>query len=199
MGPITMATGGMITGYSNQLGAITSVAKGILCLPQLLSPENLKNLTAGILGELSRSAGEIVGGLLMMISSTITNTINAITGAISAELAVINSFLQDIANSIAMIIGVISSLDDIVKGTIAFLLDGQNCQFAAAELARCLVGEIIGDITRKQAMEMNKSLDKYNEKVFNITQKIAGPDTTINRFIGKSQMFANKAIIQQSL
>jgi phage-related protein len=199
MGLIAVTAGGLITGYSNQFGALTSVAKGILCIPQLLSPSGLKNLTAGIMGALSAVAGEVIAGLLGFVGTVVSRTIENITGIISSQIAAINAFIEDISATITLIKSIIGSLDDIAKNTMKFLLDGQNCQFAAAELGKCIVGGILEEITNKAARDLSIGSLDYHKKVQDITTKLIEPERIIGKFNKKAQMFANKAAIQQRI
>lgn len=197
MGAISTTAAGVITGYSSQLGSLTSVAKGIMCIPQLLSPSGLAGLTSGILGTLNAVAGEVIAGLLEFVGTVVASTIAHITGVISSQLAAIQMFVADIAQTIALIIGVLTSLDDIAKDTWKFLTDGQNCQFAAAELGKCIVAGLIEEMKPKIAMALQEGSISYSEKINDLTANLLGPEATIAKFTEKSQMFANKAAIQQ--
>lgn len=197
MVPISTTAAGIITGYSNKFGALTSVAGGILCLSQLFSPENLADFATGIIDGLQAAAGQIVAGLLDFVGSVVSNTIMGVTGIISTQLYIIQEFINDIAQTVAMIRGLIESLDDIAKDTLAFLKDSANCDFAAAELGKCLVAGIVEDITRKSASTLVDGSLQYQAKVLDATSNLVGANSPINQFIYKSQMFANKALIQQ--
>ena len=197
MGQISTAASGILTGYSTQYGSIVSVAGGILCLAQLFTPEGLAGLTSGILSGLNAAAGEVIAGLLDFVSTTIANTVAAITGIISTQLAIIGSFIQDIAQTIALIIATVRSLDDIAKATLDYLKSAANCNFNAAELGRCIAASVVADITRKAAPTIIEGTLAFENRAIDATTNLLGTDTAINNFVYRSQMFANKAAIQQ--
>jgi hypothetical protein len=193
MGQISMTAAGILTGYSNQFGALTSVAGGILCLSQLFTADGLAGIWAGI----QAAAGEVIAGLLDFVGTVVSDTIMAVTGMVSTRLLIIQDFINDIAQTVALIRAALSSLDDLAKATLDFLMGAANCNFAAAELGKCLAAGVIADLTRKTTSSLVEGSLEYQATVLNATAKLVGPDSGINKFINKSQMFANKAMIQQ--
>jgi len=194
---VTNATSGILSGFNRKFDMVTGVAKGILCLPQLFSPKNLKNLTANVGKALVQYANGVVAGLTNFVTSTIVRHIQNITGVISSQLRLINDFIKDINESITLIKQTAKSLVTKVKNTLDFLKDTENCSFAAAELGKCIISDILDDVPRATAKQLvNGSLD-LNKKVSDITNGLTHPSKSITKYLNQSQMLANKASIQQ--
>lgn len=197
MGALATATGGILTGVNTGFDSITTVAKGIMCLPQLLSPNGLKYLTAGIVSTLANTAGQFISGMLNFVSTTISRTIDNITGVIGSQLNAISNFIRDINESITLIKTYLRSLDERAKATLDFLLDSENCAFAAAELGKCIINDIINEIPKKTAKSLSDGTLNYNNKVLDVTTQLLAPEKSITKFMNRAQLFANKAQTQQ--
>jgi hypothetical protein len=190
MGLISTTTSGILTGVSNKVGALTSVAKGVLCLAQVFTPQGLSNLTSGVLTTLTTYATSVVTGLTTMITSMAVQTVNNITGLIVG-------IVTDITDSVTMIKDYLQNLDDAAKDIKKYLLDQQNCNFTAAEIASCLLGDVVDDITNSVAKKISEGTTKLDDAVSDISSKILTPEKTISKYLDQAQSFANKAKIQQ--
>lgn len=197
MGLLSTATGGILTGINTRIDSITSVAKGVLCLPQIFSPDGLRYLTSNIGNMLSNYAASVISGLTNFVASTITNTIRNVTGVIGSQLNRINNFLKDINESISLIKTYLKSLDERAKNIMQFLLDKENCNFAAAELAKCLISDVLEDVPRAVTRSLSNGTSDFNNTVLNVTSRLLEPERTITRYLNQAQTFANRARIQQ--
>lgn len=197
MGLLSTATGGILTGINTRIDSITSVAKGVLCLPQIFSPSGLQYLTSNIGNMLSNYAASVISGLTNFVASTITNTIRNVTGVIGSQLNRINNFLKDINESISLIKTYLKSLDERAKNIMQFLLDKENCNFAAAELAKCLISDVLEDVPRAVTRSLSNGTSDFNNTVLNVTSRLLEPERTITRYLNQAQTLANRARIQQ--
>lgn len=197
MGLLSTATGGILTGVNTKIDSITSVAKGIFCLPQILSPQGLQNLTSNVLNIASAYAGSVISGLSNFVAGTITKTIQNVTGAIGSQINKINNFLKDINESISLIKTYIRNLDDRAKQIKDFLLDKQNCNFAAAELAKCMLSDVLDEIPKSITKSLADGTSDFNNKVLDVTSQLLKPEKTITRYMNQTQLLANRARIQQ--
>ena len=60
------SVGGLFSAVNNKVGAITSVAKGIMCIPAILTglPGIAGNLAKGVLSSLQNQAAGIMAGIV---------------------------------------------------------------------------------------------------------------------------------------
>lgn len=197
MGAISTATGGILTGVSTKVGAITSVAKGVMCLPQIFSPQGLQYLAANVVNLLSTYAASVITGLTNFVADTITRNIQNITGTIGSTLNQINNLLREINESITLIKTYLTSLEDRAKNILDFLLDGSNCNFAAAELAKCMISDILDEVPKSVTKSLADGTSDFNNKVLDVTDSLLGPSRSLNRSVARYQQFANRARVQQ--
>jgi conjugal transfer/entry exclusion protein len=197
MGLITNATSGILTGVSTKVGAITTMARGILCIPQILSPTGLKYLTASIGQFLTAYGANVITSLANFVTATVTRNIQNITGVITTQLNAINNFIKDIRESIQLIKNYATQLLSESRSIWNHLSDQLNCNFAAAELAKCLISDILDELPKSVSRQLSDGTLNLNNKVLDITDKLRGPEKSITRFTHQAQTFANKARIQQ--
>ncbi len=197
MGLFSTAVGGILTGVNTKIDSITTVAKGILCLPQILSPQGLQYLTSNVLNMLGAYAGSVIAGLTNFVATTITRTIQNVTGVIGSQINQINNFLKEINESISLIKTYLRGLGDRSKLTKDFLLDKQNCNFAAAELAKCLISDILDEVPKAVTKKLSDGTSDFNNKVLDVTSQLLTPEKTITRYVNQTQLLANRARIQQ--
>ena len=194
---VTNSTSGIISGLNAKFDGITSVAKGILCLPQLLNPAKLKGLTANVGKMLTAYASNVVTGLANFVTATVTRNIQNVTGAIGEQLNKINNFISDIKESIQLIKTTAKALVDKAKNTWDFLTDTENCSFAAAELGKCIISDILDDIPRSVSKQLSEGTLDLNNRVRDITEGLTAPGRAITGYINQAQTLANRASIQQ--
>lgn len=194
MGFIANTTGGILTGINNKFDSITGIAKGILCLPQLFTSGQ-----GGIMSALQRQAAGVVYGMSQLVTSIVTRTLNQLVGKLGKELAVLNAFLQDIRQSITLIKTFITSLDDKAKSTFDFLKDQENCKFVAAELGRCIIGQVTGAVTKKLAKDLTGGTKDIGTEVNKISKSLFAPDKSIEQYVKRSNYFISKSAAQFKL
>jgi len=197
MGLFSTAVGGILTGVNTKIDSITTVAKGILCLPQILSPQGLQYLTSNVLNVLTTYAASVITGLTNFVATTITRTVQNVTGVVAGQINKINNFLKDINESITLIKTYLNNLDDRAKQIRDFLLDKQNCNFAAAELAKCIISDILDEVPKSVTKKLSDGTSDFNNKVLDVTSQLLKPEKTITKYLNQTQIFANKARIQQ--
>lgn len=197
MGLFSTAVGGILTGVNTKIDSITTVAKGILCLPQIFSPQGLQYLTSNVLNLLSTYAGSIIFGLTNFVATTISRTIYNVAGTVAGQINKINNFLREINESITLIKTYLRNLDDRAKQIKDFLLDKQNCNFAAAELAKCIISDILDEVPKAVTKSLSDGTSDFNNKVVDVTSKLLEPEKAITRYVNQTQLLANRARIQQ--
>ena len=192
------SVGGLFSAVNNKVGAITSVAKGIMCIPAILTglPGIAGNLAKGVLSSLQNQAAGImagiVGGLTNLISDTINNFVGQIAGLVNKILQIEATILA----TIGLIKAEINSIINQVKDIFEFSKNQENCRFAAASLSKCIVGSLLNGLSKKMAMDAMKSPGGIDKLISNATKKLAQPGNVIEKYTGKLSNSIDKATSQ---
>jgi len=190
--------GRLYSAVNNKVGAITSVAKGIMCIPAILTglPGIAGNLAKGILSSLQNQASgimaNIAGGLTNLISDTINNFVGQIAGLVGKLLQLEATILATIGLVEATINNIIKQVKDIFE----FSKNQENCRFAAAELSKCIVGSLLNGLSKKLAMDSMKTPGGIDKLISNATKKLAQPGNVIERYTSKLSNSIDKATSQ---
>lgn len=196
------SVGGLYSAVSNKVGALTSVAKGVMCIPAILTglPGIASNVASGLLSSLQNQAtgilAGVVGGITGLITDTITNFVGQITGQV-ADL--VNKILQleaTILASIGLAIATINNLIQQVNDIFDFSKNQENCRFAAAELSKCVVGSLLSGVSKRLAVDAIKMPGGIDKLISNATKKLAQPGNVIEKYTGKISNSIDKATSQ---
>lgn len=196
------SVGGLFSAVNNKVGAITSVAKGVLCLPAILSglPGILGNTAKSLLGSLKNQASGlmsgIVGGITGMITDIIQDAVNEITGAISNTLGAILQLQATILATIGLAQALIAGIKNQVKDAFDFAKNQENCRFAAAEMFKCIAGSILNDLSKKAVMNAKLNISGIDKLVSKASGKLAQPGNVIERYTNKISNSVDKATSQ---
>lgn len=192
---IINSVGNLLGAVNSKADSITSVAKGILCIPSILSqfPSVLGGVANTLVSTVTKQLGDIVQGIQGIVISTITNALNDITGVVSSTL---NNLLQIQAT----ILGTVKLVEETLKGfktriddIIDFSSNRENCKYAAASLAKCIIGGITQDVTKSLVNSINRGTSSQTTAIENAISKLSSPQNTIVRFTQKTEMNINKA------
>lgn len=197
MSVLANATSGILTGVNTKFDSIITVAKGVLCLPQIFSPKGLQYLTANISTFLAAYAANVISGLTNFVRDTITRNIQNVTGVIGSQLNAINNFIKDIRESITLIKTYAKTIAQDTKNVWEFLTNNENCSFAAAELGKCLISDILDELPKATSKALADGTLDLNNKVLDVTDQLTQPQKSLTRYYNQAQVFANKAKIQQ--
>jgi len=196
------SVGGLYSAVNTKAGALTSAAKGILCIPAILTglPGILGNVAKGVLGSLQNQAlgamAAIANGITGLITDTITNAVNEITGAISNVLDKVLQLQATILATIGLAQATIDNFKNQIKDALDFAKNQENCRFAAAEMLKCVTGSIIGDISKKVAINAKLDISGIDNLVGDLTSKISKPGNIIEQYTGKLSSSVDKATSQ---
>lgn len=192
------SVGGLASAVNNKVGALTSVAKGVMCLPSILTglPGILGNVAKGVLGSLQNQAlgvmNSIVTGITGMITDIINNAVNQISGVVNQLLQIQATILA----TIGIIEQTIKDLKKLVNDIINFRADQDNCRFAAAEMLKCVAGSLIGDLSKKLAKNVSSGTSSIENLVGKASFKLSQPGNVIERYTSKISNSVDKATSQ---
>jgi hypothetical protein len=193
------SVGGLYSAVNNKVGALTSVAKGALCLPAILSglPGILGNVAKGVLGSLRNQAlglmGGVAGGLAGLITVIIQDAVDQVTGIIKNTINQILQLQATILATIGLIEDTLLNIQNQVKDALDFAKSQENCRFAAAEMFKCLAGSIINDLSKKSLINAKFGT---GDLVSNAISKLAKPGNVIEGYTNKISNSVDKATSQ---
>lgn len=186
---------GFLNASNIRADQLTAIAKGALCLPSLIS--GLPDLGKSIIGNVIASANSIlsdaasaIGGI---VTSTIDNAINKITGSIAGTLNSITGFVAEVAGTIEEVKNFAKGLKDKVSDIKDFTSSKENCNFAAASLLNCITSQALANVSAKAAVEVSKGLVSIDELANDVRNSILSPTGAINDTINKTAFEINRA------
>jgi len=191
------SVGGLLGAANNKADAILGVAKGVLCLPSILS--GLPGIAGGIIKDVIGSAiGSITGiisGLSGAVDQIIKDQINQITGAISSTFS---KFLQAIATVVATIRAVLGFVDELknkARGVLNDAKDKDKCRYAAATLLRCITSRIADDLSRdlKTSKGLGSGKLPFQSVTDKITSSLGKPGNVIDGYLNKASKQVDRA------
>ena len=180
---------------SSKFNQLTTVAKGILCIPAIIS---------SLPGSLIAIGGGIAAGIGAAVTAAAETATALIVGAIEAQVAkvtgAINSVLNTITGAIATVAGAITIANifirDIkkqVEDVRNFISDKENCNFAAASLANCIVNQALNSLTSKAIKDISKGLVKIDNFGSELADKISSPAGAVGDFMNKANSEMQRA------
>lgn len=196
------SVGGLASAVSNKVGAITSVAKGVMCLPAILTglPGILGNVAKDVLGSLKNQATgmlkDIVNGITGMITDIIQDAVNQITGAIVSTLGAILQLEATILATIGIAQALIEDIKKQAKDALDFAKNQENCRFAAAEMFKCIAGSLLNDLSKKATLNAKFDISGINKLVSKASSKLSQPGNVIEGYTSKISNSVDKATSQ---
>jgi hypothetical protein len=188
----------LVVTAGSKVDQVSTVAKGILCIPSILA--NLPSILGGVASSILRSvfdqANAIGDALSGIILDTVTDFFASITGSITNLIRRAQGVQAEILASIKLIKDFVTGLSDVAKEIKDFALDSENCKFAASELIKCVVANIIGNTSNKLVANIGGSRDKLSSFANDISSRIAKPGEVIDRFVTKQSSMIDKANTQ---
>lgn len=195
----------IINSVGNLLGAVnakadsaTSVAKGILCIPSLLSqfPNIVAGIGSSLASSVTRQLGSIAAGLQNTIFDTFTNTLNQLTNTVSSALNTVLQIEAAILASYNLVIETIQGFKQRITDISDFISTRENCKYAAASLMKCVIGSVSQDVTKSLASKIQKGSITSFSAIESITSKLESSQGVIARYVQKTESSINKAASQ---
>lgn len=171
-------------GISSKVEGFSNIAKGVLCFPTLIS---------GALSSIPGLIGNITSGVGLIINSTVNsifnNIQNAVSGAIQDTVDNVSGRIGVLTSAINNILGFAKGLESQVLDVLNFVPSKENCQFAAAELNKCVTKQAVNSISNKQLRNIAAGIVDINTVSAAITRNV-------NTSTGPIAGFANKQVKQ---
>jgi uncharacterized membrane protein required for colicin V production len=191
------SVGGLLGAVNNKADAILGAAKGILCLPSILTglPGIAAGLIKGIIGSAAASINNIISGISSSIDQIIAEQIDQIVGSISSTL---NKLLQAVATIVATIRAVLGFIDDLKDRTRNILKDARDadrCRYAAATLLRCITSQIANELSKdlRTVKNIKSGNTSIQNTINNITNNLKEPGNVIDGYLKKATKQVDRA------
>lgn len=188
----------LISVSNNLADQVTTVAKGVFCIPSILSnlPSILGAVAGSLIGQITAQATAIAAGLANAALSIVENKLAEITGKITGVITQILALQAAILGTIGMIKGLFKGLQARAKDIQDFVSNEENCKFAAAELLNCVASSLLNDLTSDVVKKINAGTQKVSDYVDNATNKLTKPNEVLTKFSKKAGDAVDKATSQ---
>ena len=180
----------------NKIGKLSTVAKGVLCLPSIiagLSFDGIKNLAGNIAGSIAEGIAASAAAAADLALAAIQDQVNKITGAINGLISTVTGLVATVAGTIEIAKQFYNDIKAQIQDVKDFVASKENCQFAAATLANCIISESISNLSLKGIKDISLGLGSIDSKVSEIAGKISEPAGAISGFMNKGSTQLNKA------
>jgi len=180
----------------NKIGKLSTVAKGVLCLPLIiagLGTDFIKSLAGNIIGSIAEGIQEGIAAAADLALGAIQDQVNKITGAINGLISTVTGLVATVAGAIKIAKDFYDDLLEQIEDVKDFVSSKENCQFAATQLANCIISETISNLSFKKIKDISSGLSSIDSKVDEIAGKISEPTGAISSYMKKGSQQLNKA------
>ena len=174
-----------VAGTFGTLQSLTNIAKGVLCLPSLLSQFKGINLKA-IMGNVGSFAVSVLSSLKDIVQDQINYII---AGALIDLVDPIRAILGDIQDTLAQFNELRDQIDFEVQDLVDNIKNQQNCIAQGASLFNCVAQLAVNNISKKDVRDLNGSVDLITQK---IEESTAGAQGAISSVVTRELKFADK-------
>jgi|14_taG_2_1085336.scaffolds.fasta_scaffold01674_4 hypothetical protein len=180
----------------NKIGKLSTVAKGVLCLPAIiagLGTDFIKNLAGNIIGSIAEGIAEGIAAAADLALGAIQDQVNKITGAINGLISTVTGLVATVAGAIAIAKEFYDDLLEQIEDVKDFVSSKENCQFAATQLANCIISQALNNLSFKAIKDISSGLGSIDNKVSDIAGKISKPADAIDGYMNKGSKDLKKA------
>lgn len=190
----------LFSAANNLADQVTTVAKGVFCIPSILSnlPSILGSVAGNIIGQITAQATAIAAGLTNAALSIVENALADITGKITSTLQQILALQATILGVFGLVKDFFKGLQDRAKDIQDFVSGEENCKFAAAELLNCIASSLLKDLTKDVVKKINEGTQKVSDYVSDATNKLTKPGEVLTKYADKAGKSVDKATSQIS-
>ena len=174
-GTIRGAVAPHISGANKAADQLTKIAKGLLCIPSLLS--SFLN-PAKILRGFSANIGEIGGIIGGIVQSTVTSELDRLSGYVNSFIADKLAAIKEISDAVKSVFDLIAGFLGGIKESVEFAKSQENCIYNASQLLSCITKEATAGITNKTSNAIRENISPYvnavGDKLSSVDGAIAG-------------------------
>ena len=195
MANIVSSVKGFFGAANEKADKLTSIAKGALCIPSMIS--GMPDLGKQAVGQIVASASTILNQASSIISSLVVGSIGGavdkITGSVAGFLNSVTGIIASIQGTAAQAEEFKESIKDRARDIKEFTSSKENCNFAAATLLNCITSQALSNVTAKGATEITQGLESVTGISDKISDTISGPTGAIDRTIRKAAYEVGRA------
>jgi hypothetical protein len=210
IGSVGKLAGGF-TGVVGQLDGIVKAAKGLLCLPVLLSKFNLTS-TKNLVKNAGSALAGIASSLGNMVAEAVADRVNALVNTAVGAAQSVLSTVQSVITSLKNLVGYIKllgkkienikqtkfnfkdTLKDVKQKAVSlkqFHFNTQNCAVHASNFLNCVLSAVANKVTGALLSKLNNPLRKIDSKLVKIQKDITNSAFQANGLI---QQYAGRHI-----
>jgi hypothetical protein len=185
----------VINAANNSADQLTTLAKGVLCLPSILrgSVTTSASIIKGIKAGASQTIIALTSTVNSLIVGTIQNQVSLLTGAAVSVVNTIQGAIASVAAAAEISKIFVSGLKARVADIKSFISDKDNCNFAAGTLTSCIINQSLNSVTSKAIIDISKGTSSVSGITSNIAKDITSSTGVINNFINKQSAQINRA------
>lgn len=176
--PFRTKVGGLLASASDTFDRITSVAKGIMCIPSLFASFVSTVATTNLLGVAAQAAAQLAGAVAGMVVSAVQDAVNQVLGAAAALINQQLRLIQELFATLNDIKQFLTSIDDKAAEALEYIKNQENCKFAAGNLLSCVINSV-ANLSPKNLGSQLLSLNSVTSKVNSIADDITGKITAV--------------------
>ena len=186
---------GVVNAANNSADQLTTLAKGVLCLPSILkgSVTSSSSIIKGILAGASQSITALTSTVTSLIVNTIQNQVSSLTGAAVSVVNTIQGAIASVAATYEIGKIFVNGLKARVADIKSFISDKDNCNFAAATLTSCIINQSLNSVTSKAIIDISKGTSSVAGITSNITKNITSSTGVSNNVINKQAAQIDRA------
>jgi|GEM_PF-2970787 len=156
---ISKKAGGLASGLND----LTSAAKGVLCLPAMISGavSTIPNIIGGIIGGITNT----INSSIAAATSIATNAIQGAVDDITSKFNKVNQLLGEIGTISLEVNNFFNAIDNSVADIKSFISDKDNCSFAGAALSKCLAQETLNNLSKRDISSIAKGSLKLEDAI----------------------------------
>lgn len=179
------AASNAVTGAFSALRSLTAIAKGVLCLPSLLSQFKSVNLKA-VMGNLSSFSASLINSLKEVVQDQVEQLIS---GALNSIIYPALYALGEVKSLLDQVAGLKNQIQQEAQSFVDYINNQQNCMAQGASMFNCLAQLAINNVNKKTVRDLNGNIDLITDKIQSAT---AGAQGVISGVVTREIQFANK-------
>lgn len=179
------AASNAVKGTFSALRSLTSIAKGVLCLPSLLSQFKSVNLKA-VMGNLGAFAVTLANSLKEVVQDQVEQLISGTLNSVLYPALYVLGEVKILLNQVAELK---NQIQQEAQSFVDYINNQQNCMAQGASMFNCLAQLAINNVNKKTVRDLSGNVDLITDKIQSAT---AGAQGAINGVVTREIQFANK-------
>jgi len=172
---LSSKVGGTLGSAAVKINGLTTIAKGVLCLPTMIAglASSIPGIINGVVSGVGNAAIAAVGAAAGMINNAIVNAIQSVTQQASDSITGVFAKIDALLGQVAATIVAVKAFIDFVKASVedvkSFVENKENCNFAGAVMAKCIIIETVNSLTKNNLRDASIGVIGVSDLANNVT------------------------------